>query len=87
MSLNEGQMITYAVDEIVETVENLTPMAQKTNKYDPPSPSMQRSGNTFWLPVEQEAPTQPGWDLTGKATDVLELSVKCNMGELRAVSR
>lgn len=81
MSLNEGQMITYAVDEIVETVENLTPMAQKTNKYDPPSPSMQRSGNTFWLPVEQEAPTQPGWDLTGKATDVLELSVKCNMGE------
>lgn len=32
MALNEGQMITYAVDEIIDTVENLTPMAQKTTK-------------------------------------------------------
>lgn len=80
MSLNEGQMITYAVDEVIKTVENLTPMAQKTTKYTPSAASMQRSGNTFWLPVEQEAPTQEGWDLTGKETDVLELSVKCNMG-------
>ncbi|HGE8312064.1 TPA: P22 phage major capsid protein family protein [Serratia marcescens] len=80
MSLNEGQMITYAVDEVIKTVQNLTPMAQKTKEYTPPAPSMQRSGNTFWLPVEQEAPTQEGWDLTGKETDVLELSVKCNMG-------
>ncbi|MDI3197128.1 P22 phage major capsid protein family protein [Serratia ureilytica] len=80
MSLNEGQMVTYAVDEVIKTVQNLTPMAQKTKEYTPPAPSMQRSGNTFWLPVEQEAPTQEGWDLTGKETDVLELSVKCNMG-------
>lgn len=80
MSLNEGQMVTYAVDEVIKTVQNLTPMAQKTKEYTPPAPSIQRSGNTFWLPVEQEAPTQEGWDLTGKATDVLELSVKCNMG-------
>ncbi|EMG3683445.1 coat protein [Serratia marcescens] len=80
MSLNEGQMITYAVDEVIKTVENMTPMAQKTTKYTPEVASMQRSGNTFWLPVEQEAPTQEGWDLTGKETDVLELSVKCNMG-------
>lgn len=80
MSLNEGQMVTYAVDEVIKTVENLTPMAQKTSKYTPSAASMQRSGNTFWLPVEQEAPTQEGWDLTGKETDVLELSVKCNMG-------
>lgn len=80
MSLNEGQMVTYAVDEVIKTVQNLTPMAQKTKEYTPSAPSMQRSGNTFWLPVEQETPTQEGWDLTGKATDVLELSVKCNMG-------
>lgn len=80
-TLSEGQLVTYAIDEIIETVENLTPMAQKTTKYTPSAASMQRSGNTFWLPVEQEAPTQSGWDLTGKATGVLELSVKCNMGD------
>lgn len=80
MSLKEGQLVTYAIDEIIETVENLTPMASKTTKYTPAADSMQRSGNTVWMPLEQEAPTQEGWDLTNKQTNVLELSVKCNMG-------
>ncbi|UAN49161.1 coat protein [Serratia sp. JSRIV002] len=80
MTLKEGQLVTFAIDEIIETVENMTPMAQKVNKYTPPGASMQRSGNTVWMPVEQEAPTQSGWDLTGKETGVLELAVKCNMG-------
>ncbi|EBJ4441731.1 coat protein [Salmonella enterica subsp. enterica serovar Infantis] len=81
MSLKEGQLVTYAIDEIIETVQNLTPMASKTSKYTPTEWSMQRSGNTVWMPVEQEAPTQTGWDLTNKQTNVLELSVKCNMGD------
>lgn len=81
MSLKEGQLITYALDEIINTVENITPMASKVTKYTPPAESMQRSGNTVWMPVEQEAPTQTGWDLTNKATNILELSVKCNMGD------
>lgn len=81
MALNEGQLITYAIDEVIETVQNLTPMASKTNKYTPPAESMQRSSNTLWMPVEQEAPTQEGWDLTGQDTGILELSVKLNMGE------
>lgn len=81
MSLKEGQLVTYALDEIINTVENITPMASKVTKYTPPAESMQRSGNTVWMPVEQEAPTQTGWDLTNKATNILELSVKCNMGD------
>lgn len=81
MSLSEGQMITYAIDEVIETVQNLTPMAERVNKYTPPGASMQRSGNTVWMPLEQEAPTQRGWDLTDKETDILELSVKVNMNE------
>ncbi|CDH05440.1 Coat protein [Xenorhabdus bovienii str. oregonense] len=80
MALNEGQVITYMVDEIMETVENLTPMAQRVEKYAPPAGDMQRSQNTVWMPLEQEAPTQQGWDLTNKETGILELSVKCNMG-------
>ena len=26
MALNEGQLVTYALDEIIETVQNLTPI-------------------------------------------------------------
>ncbi len=81
MSLTEGQMVTYAVDEVIETVSNLTPLAMAVNKYTPEAASMQRSSNTVWMPVEQESPTQQGWDLTGQSTDLLELSVKCNLGE------
>ncbi|MEM8347975.1 P22 phage major capsid protein family protein, partial [Morganella morganii] len=80
MALNEGQIITYMVDEVVNTIENNCPMAQRVSKYTPPAADLQRSQNTIWMPVEQEAPTQPGWDLTNKATGIVELSVKCNMG-------
>ncbi|WP_317474499.1 hypothetical protein, partial [Cronobacter sakazakii] len=26
MALSEGQLVTYAIDEVIETVQNLTPM-------------------------------------------------------------
>lgn len=81
MALNEGQLVTLAVDEVIETISAITPMAQKAKKYTPPAASMQRSSNTIWMPVEQEAPTQEGWDLTGDATGILELNVAVNMGE------
>lgn len=81
MALNEGQMVTLAIDEVIETVTNLTPMAQRANKYTPPAGAMQRGSNTIWMPVEQEAPTQEGWDLTGKATGIEELSVAVNLGD------
>ncbi|WP_284444578.1 P22 phage major capsid protein family protein, partial [Escherichia coli] len=48
MTLKEGQLVTYAIDEIIETVQNLTPMASKVTKYTPPAESMQRSSNTVW---------------------------------------
>ncbi|MCX8958321.1 coat protein [Erwinia psidii] len=79
-SLNEGQIVTYGIDEVIETITNLTPMAQKTSVYTPPDGDMQRSNNTHWMPLQMESPTQEGWDLTGKETDILELSVKVNMG-------
>lgn len=81
MALNEGQIVTLAIDEVIETVTNMTPMAQKAKEYTPPASQMQRSSNTIWMPVEQEAPTQEGWDLTGNESDILELNVAVNMGD------
>ncbi|WON77577.1 P22 phage major capsid protein family protein [Serratia sp. UGAL515B_01] len=79
--LKEGQIITFMIDEVIETVTNMTPLAQAIGYLNPAAQDMQRSSNELWLPVEQEAPTQKGWDLTGQATGILELAVKCNMGE------
>lgn len=80
-SLQELQIVSYSVDEIINTLEDSCPVAEKATKYQPDAASMQRSGNTHWMPVEQEVPTVEGWDLTGKENDILELSVKVNMGE------
>lgn len=80
MALNEGQLVTLAIDEVIETVTNMTPMAKKTSKYTPPAAEMQRSSNTIWMPLEQETPTQEGWDLTGNATGITELNVAVNLG-------
>jgi len=81
MALKEGQIITFMIDEVIDTVTNATPIAQKVGQYSPPAADMQRSQNTVWMPLQQEAPTQKGWDLTGQATGLLELAVKCNMGD------
>lgn len=80
MALNEGQIVTLAIDEIIDTVTNLTPMAQKATKYTPNAGDMQRSSNETWMPVEMESPTQEGWDLTGKATGILELNIPVSIG-------
>lgn len=80
MALNEGQIVTYGIDEIINTLSHITPMAQRVNKYTPNSKDMQRASNTHWMPLEMESPTQEGWDLTGKETDLLALAVKVNMG-------
>ena len=76
MALNEGQLVTYALDEIIETVQNPTPMASKATKYPSGRIHATFRSNTVWMPIEQEAPTQTGWDLTGNATGILELSVE-----------
>lgn len=80
MALSEGHLLSYGVSEVVETVTNMTPMAKKTGKFTPDAENMQRAGNTHWMPVQMEAPTVEGWDLTGKESDVLSLSVKVNLG-------
>lgn len=81
MALSEGKIITYMTDEVIKTLSNMCPGAQRAEKYTPNAAEMQRSNNIYWLPVEQEVKTQSGWDLTGKAGNILELSVPCTIGE------
>lgn len=78
--LNEGKLITYAIDEMVEVFDQMTPLASKTQAYDP-GETMQRSNNAYWKPLQQNGITERGWDMTGKFNGVLELSVQGALGE------
>ncbi len=80
--MNEGALVTYAVDEITEVFESLVSFTDKMQSYVPggdSGASMQRSGNMFWKPVQQQGMTESGWSLTSPE-GVLELSIGGSLG-------
>lgn len=79
--IGEGQMITYALDEIVQTFKELYLLVNKVEHYVPDKGSMQRSSNVYWMRLQQHGRIQEGWDLTGQEDGVLELSISGNLGE------
>ena len=81
MSLTEGQLITYALDQVVETYNVLSKFSEMADHYEPEPGSMQRSGNEYWMPEDQKGRTFTGWDTTGEAVNPLELSIRGSLGE------
>ena len=65
----ETQVITAALDEVVKVCEAITPLVDGSQTYEPDPGSMQRSSNTYWKPIEQNARVIDGTDLTGVDPD------------------
>jgi len=85
---NETQVITAMLDEIVKTCESITPLADSSQAFEPDPGSMQRSSDTYWKPVQQNARVIDGIDLTGEDPDgMLELSISGNMGDYSNIWR
>lgn len=78
--LNEGALVTYALDEIIETFEVLDTFTSMAQLYNPPGAEMQRSANSWFKPIEQQSRSIDGWDITGQEGGVLELSVGGSLG-------
>lgn len=74
-ALNEGALITYAIDEIVENFSHLRTFTDVAQKFDPAPASLQRSGNIWYKPLQQLTPTLDGWDIEGQEGGILELSI------------
>lgn len=81
MSVDLGQVVTYAQDEIVETIGEHLVLSEKAEHYVPPAGSMQRSSNEYWKPIQQRSNSVDGWDVTGQETGLLELSVSGALDE------
>ena len=80
-NLSEGAMVTYALDEIIETFEVIDTFTGMAQTYNPPGAALQRSANSWFKPIEQQARSIDGWDITGEEGGVLELSVGGSLGE------
>lgn len=79
--LSEGSLVTYALDEIIETFEVLDTFTSMAQLYNPPGASLQRSANSWFKPIEQQARSIDGWDITGEEGGVLELSIGGSLGD------
>lgn len=80
-NLNEGALVTYALDEIVETLSVINTFTDVAQLYNPPGADLQRSANTWFKPIEQQARDISGWDITGSEDGVLELSIGGSLGD------
>lgn len=79
-NLNEGALITYGIDEIVDVFTGIHTLADMSQAYDPGS-TLQRSANQYWKPIQQQGVEKSGWDITGQEDGVLELSIQGSLGE------
>jgi len=81
MSLNEGQLVTYALDEIQETYSVLSTFSDNADHYEPDAGSLQRSSNQYWMPLDQKGVVYDGWDTTGQAKEPLSLSIAGSLSD------
>lgn len=79
--MQEGALVTYALDEIVETLSVINTFTDMGQTYNPPGAELQRSANSYWKPIEQQARDVSGWDVTGEEGGVIELSINGSLGE------
>lgn len=79
-SMKEGALVTYALDEIVETLSVISTFTDMGQTYNPPGAELQRSANSYWKPIEQQARDVSGWDVTGEDGGVIELSINGSLG-------
>jgi hypothetical protein len=74
-AMKEGALVTYALDEIVETLSALSTFTDKAYSYDPSPESLQRSGDSWFKPIEQQVRDVDGWDVSSDFGGVIELSI------------
>lgn len=74
-NLSQGQVITYAQDEVINVFEQIMTFTDASQQYTPDAGSMQRSSEQYWKPVQQAVETIDGWDIEGQETGLLELSI------------
>ena len=79
-SMKEGALVTYALDEIVETLSVISTFTDMSQTYNPPGADLQRSANSYWKPIEQQARDVSGWDVSSEFGGVIELSINGSLG-------
>lgn len=79
-TLTAPKIAEVLMESALDTFESQESLIPLVNVVDVDPATMQNSGNGIWRPVEQHAPSIPGWDLTGLATGIIEESYLASLG-------
>ena len=71
-ALSAGKIAEVMFEDVMESIEDQTMLADMCERFEPGSGNMQNANNFVWRPVEQQAVIQEGWDMTGLETDIIE---------------
>ena len=83
MALNTAKEVRVMFDQVTDLMEEEFQMAGQVDSYDVDPATMQNSSNIIWRPVEQHAPVQSGWDMTGKFGNIIEQYYPCQLEDPR----
>jgi len=75
-----GKIVEVLFEKTIETYEHQEQLLGLVNHFEPPSDRMQNSNNFIWRPVQQHAPIIDGFDVSGKATDIIEETYPAILG-------
>lgn len=78
--LTAPKIAEVLMESALDTFESQESLIPLVNVVDVDPATMQNSGNVIWRPVEQHAPSIPGWDLTGLETGIIEESYQAYLG-------
>lgn len=78
-----GKIVEVLFENALETYEHQMQMLSLVDRFEPDAGDMQNTsvggqntgkfgGGVIWRPVQQHAPIEEGWDMTGKETDIVE---------------
>ncbi len=72
MAVLSGKIAINFFESVLESIQDQTMLSDMCERFEPTSADMQNAGNVVWRPVEQQAPSIQGWDLTGQETGIIE---------------
>ncbi len=81
MAISAGKIAEVMFEDVMETIEDQMMLLNLVERFEPGSAGMQNANNFVWRPVEQQAVIQKGWNMTGKATDIIEETYPSVLGD------
>ncbi|MEE8288928.1 MAG: P22 phage major capsid protein family protein [Nitrosomonadaceae bacterium] len=79
-ALTAGKIADVMFEDLLETIDDQTALADKCERFEPDASTMQNSNNAIWRPVEQQSRVVKKWDMAGEASGIIQETYPSTLG-------